>query len=910
MPPSGIGSSAAPQATIAGLGEGMDLQHWPRIPINLIMHAISVMSRGSDSRLDELRGSVKAWEEWDALTALANYHSVVEILFGFLKKDSTADRSSHAIATEIFEKMSQDVSAISAQMILILRYSETYKQFLACRGSLAQQILDLVQDLLDSFAAARPLLSKALIRLSRVSGLHPRCFVLSGLEKEGHQVAAGGYGDIWKGRVRGQTVSVKMMRVFRDKDIQAALKAFGREALIWRQLSHPNLLPFFGLYHLENRLCLVSPWMENGHVLEFLKNSPPDTDRLSLIVDIAIGLEYLHTEQIVHGDLKGMNILITPSGRACIADFGLSTIDVVSLGFTHSTSSVQGGTARYQAPELLLGSSNHYASDVYAFACVCYEILTGKAPFFELRNEMAVSLKVMGGARPSRPGTSECNPILWSLLEDCWNPDPNIRPLMAQTKDRLINPPINGKATESTRDWDETSTSKFRRHFQDWPLLPSITEIERRMFGDETVEECVHCKPMEPELTPLPWLFENVSSAEIPPFSQDENPGAFSSNPMLPTTAFGGRDTVMDDNAPPGPPSGPGQGAVSVLNVIDTPADLPVGRPSTRNGIEDRNASREGRETPTIALVEAKEGLKGEHQRSLATPRQMRNLQSQQIAQPEVIPPSRFPSPAPGTPNNFKPDRVLWPENVLDYESGYTSSWVWGPDHGKPSWHDLAPTPNPPFFGAEHKKYSPSYGASKVPLPPSWVNSAYLNLTAERQIHPWLDGDAPSPVFHFDLSPGTFAPLRLVSTNPHGALSDADMREPAFHPPLTKLRILFSGVSLWHVDLRLRETLVQAPIALGDVLVTVHHAMHERITREDWAALSPENERAVTKAFTQRCHAEALRNGVSPGQLREQVKAKRNQGVKRVDFLLGKTVFKGLVRKPGDPEECLLMLTV
>lgn len=62
-----------------------------------------------------------------------------------------------------------------------------------------------------------------------------------------------------------------------------AFQEFGREALIWRQLSHPNLLPFYGLYYLDSRLCLVSPWMENGHLLEFLRNAPLDTNRLSLV---------------------------------------------------------------------------------------------------------------------------------------------------------------------------------------------------------------------------------------------------------------------------------------------------------------------------------------------------------------------------------------------------------------------------------------------------------------------------------------------------------------------------------------------------------------------------------------------------------------------------------------------------
>jgi serine/threonine protein kinase len=113
------------------------------------------------------------------------------------------------------------------------------------------------------------------------------------------------------------------------------------------------------------------------------------------MADAAMGLEYLHGKHVVHGDLKAVsnfislinlsvfnllkyqaNILVTPSGRACIADFGLcSLIDELSLKFTQSSRSGRAGTVRYQAPELLSNqSSNHFGSDIYAFACVCYEV--------------------------------------------------------------------------------------------------------------------------------------------------------------------------------------------------------------------------------------------------------------------------------------------------------------------------------------------------------------------------------------------------------------------------------------------------------------------------------------------------------------------------------------------------------
>ncbi|KAJ7489240.1 kinase-like domain-containing protein, partial [Mycena latifolia] len=416
---------------------------WLEIHKNLVSYILNVLKL-SDGPMTEIRDWSKQWAEWDILSSLGNYQSVVNILFGYLD-NKTSSKARRPVQKQISEQLSQDAGVVQKQLVSLLRDEGTYRRLLDCRGNLAQQLLDLIQDILDSTcdSTSRPLLSKALIRLSRASELHPKCLALSGLEKVGQQVAAGGFGDICKGLVEGQSVAVKMMRLFRDADVKAALKDFGREALIWRQLSHPNLLPFFGLYYLDNRLCLVSPWMENGDILEFLRSTPADTDRASLILDVAMGLEYLHSEHIIHGDLKGSNILVTPSRRACIADFGLSSIadSRQTICFTHSTASLRRGTMRWQAPELLRGESgSNVRSDVYAFACVCYEIFSEKIPFYEVP-EHAVMFKVaIEGLRPAQPvpwpeTTAYHN--IWELMHECWNA-PGLRPAAAEIVQRLV----------------------------------------------------------------------------------------------------------------------------------------------------------------------------------------------------------------------------------------------------------------------------------------------------------------------------------------------------------------------------------------------------------------------------------------------------------------------------------------
>ncbi|KAJ7301729.1 kinase-like domain-containing protein, partial [Mycena albidolilacea] len=210
---------------------------------------------------------------------------------------------------------------------------------------------------------------------------------------------------------------------------------------------------------------------------------------------VALGLQYLHENHVIHRDLKAINILVTLSRRACIADFGLSSVvDSMTLRFTHSTPRVQGGTVRYQAPELLGESPNHFGSDVYAFACVCYEILTGKPLFYEVSNDVKVMFMVLEGLQPLRPASCEGTTALdalWNLIQDCWRKDPKERPTAALIIERLVGPLIFATTKQSLTDWDGKFSSKFRRSLQVRPLLPSIEQIEHMIFanGELTLHE-------------------------------------------------------------------------------------------------------------------------------------------------------------------------------------------------------------------------------------------------------------------------------------------------------------------------------------------------------------------------------------------------------------------------------------
>ncbi|KAJ7719636.1 kinase-like domain-containing protein, partial [Mycena maculata] len=206
-----------------------------------------------------------------------------------------------------------------------------------------------------------------------------------------------------------------------------------REALVWKDLHHPHILPFLGIDRdsFPSSLCMVSPWMEHGTILNHLKaRGHANVDKL--LFEIAQGLQYLHSRNIVHGDLRGANILINEDWSACLADFGLSV-------FSNATSSMhtsnRAGSVFWMAPELI--APEHFglefartpASDVYAFGCVCVELYTGRAPFAEL-SEAAALLKIINGKRVARPtGTPAMSDIVWQRVSTYWAENPTTRPM-------------------------------------------------------------------------------------------------------------------------------------------------------------------------------------------------------------------------------------------------------------------------------------------------------------------------------------------------------------------------------------------------------------------------------------------------------------------------------------------------
>ncbi|KAF9644930.1 kinase-like protein, partial [Thelephora ganbajun] len=243
----------------------------------------------------------------------------------------------------------------------------------------------------------------------------------------------GGYADVWKGEHQGRDVAVKVLRVYSTSDFDKITSRFCKEVVTWKILRHPNVLPLLGVTMGNYHFAMASEWMANGNINEFVKANR-GVNRLELLKDVARGIIYMHGQAMIHGDLKGANILIDQSGHARLADFGLLTIISDPTNPTASSSTTNAGTTRWMSPELLHPDQFGFedsrptkGSDCYALGMVILEVLSGQAPFARYKDFIAMR-KVIEGERPERPEGAWFTDDLWGTLEQCWSPHPKDRP--------------------------------------------------------------------------------------------------------------------------------------------------------------------------------------------------------------------------------------------------------------------------------------------------------------------------------------------------------------------------------------------------------------------------------------------------------------------------------------------------
>ncbi|KAF8083389.1 hypothetical protein N665_0776s0014 [Sinapis alba] len=221
-----------------------------------------------------------------------------------------------------------------------------------------------------------------------------------GFHKDG-LLGKGGFGEVYKGTLLPSNVQIAVKRVGRDEavcglpsnvqiavkrvshDAEEGMKQFVAEIVSMGSLKHKNMVPLLGYCRRKGELLLVSEYMPNGSLDQYLfyDDKPPFSWRRRLIIikDIALALNYMHTEApqvVLHRDIKASNVMLDAEYNGRLGDFGMARFH--DHGADPATTAAV-GTIGYMAPELVTTGAST-ATDVYGFGAFLLEVTCGRRP--------------------------------------------------------------------------------------------------------------------------------------------------------------------------------------------------------------------------------------------------------------------------------------------------------------------------------------------------------------------------------------------------------------------------------------------------------------------------------------------------------------------------------------------------
>ncbi|KAL1540000.1 serine/threonine-protein kinase STY13-like [Salvia divinorum] len=241
----------------------------------------------------------------------------------------------------------------------------------------------------------------------------------------------------YRGTYDGQDVAVKLLDG--EDDIKTAVKI--RAFSVWHKLNHPNITNFVGASMGASHLripeskegcanVVVIEYLPEGTLKNYLfenrKKKLSFKVVISLAVDLARGLSYLHAQRIVHRDVKVENMLIGPQRKLKIAGFGVARLEAKDP----SEMTVRTGTLGYMAPEVLNAMPYNRKCDVYSFGICLWEIYCCDLAYTDISIADMITTIVKQNLRPHIPRC--CPSSLASLMKRCWDANPNKRPEMEE----------------------------------------------------------------------------------------------------------------------------------------------------------------------------------------------------------------------------------------------------------------------------------------------------------------------------------------------------------------------------------------------------------------------------------------------------------------------------------------------
>ncbi|XP_071522683.1 tyrosine-protein kinase Src64B-like isoform X1 [Panulirus ornatus] len=247
------------------------------------------------------------------------------------------------------------------------------------------------------------------------------------------QLGQGSFGEVWLGTWNNNVlVAIKML-----KEGSMSAQDFLDEARIMKELRHPNILVLFAVCTREEPILIITEYMTEGSLLDYLRSESGQNltiiQQIFIAVQVSAGMAYLEAKQLIHRDLAARNVLVGPSLKCKVADFGLARI--CEKDEYHSSNAKF--PVKWTAPEAFLFKCFTIKSDVWSFGILMMEIITNGVIPYPGMSKQEVMDGIQQGYRMAKP--QNCPDNLYELIYSCWAFNPTNRPTFAFINDFLMN---------------------------------------------------------------------------------------------------------------------------------------------------------------------------------------------------------------------------------------------------------------------------------------------------------------------------------------------------------------------------------------------------------------------------------------------------------------------------------------
>ena len=345
------------------------------------------------------------------------------------------------------------------------------------------------------------------------------------------RIGSGGFAEVFCGYRKSDGTVVAVKRLRNQQFDSQSLESFKREIGILASLKHFAILPFVGAV-MKPPFCIVTEFMSGGSLFSRL-HTKDLSDKLTptqlsiIALGVAYGMTYLHDRQMIHRDLKSLNILLDADGFPKICDFGMARAK------SNSSEPMTGevGTSQWMAPEVLVSQKYNEKADVYSYGIILWEMLTGDVPYRGL-GEIQIAVAVINkNLRPIIP--KNCPQNLAKFIRICWDQDPNKRPDFNTIVRALESGAISFPGTDIQR---LKNYAKQMATNNDPSPISSIIVGSNNTANSETASEAVFVDPSSytsDNITRLVNEFLTGKGAILPLLSALQDPNVLKSISQL-----------------------------------------------------------------------------------------------------------------------------------------------------------------------------------------------------------------------------------------------------------------------------------------------------------------------------------------------------------------------------------------